>query len=149
MSVHTSKPLGHRGLNFSFVFFVCLFVPMLPFFVSFYFFYPTLHPSIKKNIQNLFQRWFYPLQMALTTFNRGLLLMMTIERWFVICRPLTSMQKFQNKRRFMTIILILVTWSLLINLPRCWEYSSSPYCYTTTNATDALGGIRYSLKIAL
>ena len=81
--------------------------------------------------------------MGLTTFNRGLLLMMTIERWIVICRPLSSMQKFQDRRRFFITLLLLAILSVLINLPRSWEYSAKPRCRQSlapnaTNATDAI-----------
>ena len=74
-----------------------------------------------------------------TTFNRGLLLMMTIERWIVICRPLSSLHKIQSKSRFFMSILALMTWSLVINLPRSWEYSIEPHCRATVahNTNDA------------
>ena len=55
------------------------------------------------------------------TFNRGLMVLMTFERWVVICRPLTSMRKFKQTFRIFTLFALLAVWSLLLGAPRAWE----------------------------
>ena len=55
------------------------------------------------------------------SFNRGLMLLMTFERWVVICRPFSSFRKFKQTIRLYMSFSILAFWSILLNIPMAWE----------------------------
>ncbi len=50
---------------------------------------------------------------------------MTFERWFVICRPLSNILKFQTKHHLFIALIILAIYSVALNIPRAWESSLS------------------------
>jgi len=65
--------------------------------------------------------YFHPVYRAFLTFNRGITLLMTIDRWFIVCRTLLA-NRWWTKKKVFWVIGSLAFYSIAINIPNIFEY---------------------------
>ena len=69
-------------------------------------------------------RWFYPQLYIYRTMITWLTVLLTIDRYIVVCKPLHAPRICTKKRAWIEVIVVLVV-SLLYNIPRFFEYEIS------------------------